>query len=125
MKNLKQHIYRPFAISVTIGIIASAITILLCSASIYVLQLPVEISKTLGALSMASGCFAAAYVLGRKKQRHGIKQGILCGAALFLLCLTGSMVFGEVTIGGFFGRLALCAATGITGGVVGVNRKVN
>ena len=125
MKNLKQHIYRPFAVSILIGAAVSAAAIFLCAAGVYVMQLPVEISGTLGAFALTLGCFASAYVLGRKKQRHGIKQGFLCGIALFLLCLIGSVVFGQVTMAGFFGRLTLCSAAGAIGGVAGVNRRVN
>lgn len=125
MKNLKQHIYRPFVISVAIGAAAALGAVLLCSAGVYVLQLPVEICRTLGSVSLTFGCFASAYVLGRLKQRHGIKQGVLCGSALFLLCLVGSIIFGEVTAAGFFGRLTLCTLAGAIGGVAGVNRRVN
>ena len=125
MKNLKQHIYRPFVVSVTVGALVSLGALLLCAAAVYVLQLPVELCGALGAFSLTLGCFASAYVLGRQKQRRGIKQGFLCGAALFLICFIGSIVFGEVTAGGFFGRLLLCSAAGVVGGVIGVNRKVN
>lgn len=125
MKNLKQHIYRPFVISLSAGTAALAAALVLCAAAVYVLQLPVEICGSLGAFSLTLGCFTAAYVLGRQKQRRGIKQGFLCGAALFLLCLIGSLIFGELTVGGFFGRLLLCVLSGVIGGVVGVNRKVN
>ena len=125
MKNLKRHIYGPFAISVAVGAFVSLGALLLCAAAVYILQLPVEVCGTLGAFSLITGCFASAYVLGRQKQRRGIKQGFLCGAALFLICLLGSVIFGEVTAGGFFGRLLLCALAGVIGGVLGVNRKVN
>lgn len=121
MKNLKQHIYRPFGISVIIGMAASIIVLILCSAAVYILQLPVELSGIFGAFSLTLGCFAAGFVLGRQKRRQGLKQGILCGAALFIICLTGSIIFGSVTMGGFFGRLVLCLCSGMIGGVIGVN----
>ncbi len=121
MKNLKQHIYRPFCISVIIGMACSLTALVLCSAALYVLQLPVEISGIFAAFSLTAGCFVSGFVLGKQKRKHGLKQGILCGAALFLLCLSGGFIFGSITIGGFFGRLVLCLCAGMAGGVVGVN----
>lgn len=121
MKNLKQHIYRPFGISVLIGMVSSVIALVLCSAAMYILQLPVETNGAFGAFSLTLGCFVGGLVLGRQKGRKGIKQGFLCGMALFLLCLCGGFIFGSVTVGGFFGRLGLCVCAGMIGGIVGVN----
>lgn len=123
MKNLKQHIYRPFAVSLTVGAVSVLASLILSAAAVYVMQLPVEACGAFGVLSLSLGCLAAGYMLGRKKLRHGIKQGLLCGAALFLLCVILSAVFGSVTAAGFFGRLAVCAVSGAVGGVIGVNKR--
>ncbi|MCM1054820.1 MAG: TIGR04086 family membrane protein [Bacteroides sp.] len=124
MKNLKQHIYRPFAVSAAVGAVSVLIAAAVCSAAVYAMQLPVEICGALGVLSLGFGCLAAGYTLGRKKQRHGIKQGVLCGSALFLLCVSASVIFGSVTAAGFFARLAVCIVFGAVGGVIGVNRQI-
>ena len=121
MKNLKQHIYRPFCISIVIGMSVSITALILCSAALYTIQFPVELSGILSAFSLTSGCFSAGFVLGKQKHRHGLKQGILCGSALFIICLIGGITFGSVTVGGFFGRLVLCLCSGMIGGVIGVN----
>lgn len=124
MKNLKQHIYRPFAISVAIGTVSVFAALVISAAVVYMMQLPVEICGAFGVLSLAFGCLTAGYALGRKKQRRGLKQGFLCGVALFLLCLFGSLIFGSVSAAGFFGRLAVCVIFGAVGGVIGVNKQV-
>ncbi|MBD5115311.1 MAG: TIGR04086 family membrane protein [Ruminococcaceae bacterium] len=121
MKNLKQHIYRPFAISVAIGAASVFAALLISAAVVYMMQLPVEICGVFGVISLAFGCMAAGYALGRKKQRQGLKQGFLCGIALFLLCVFGSLIFGSVSAAGFFGRLVACVISGAVGGVIGVN----
>lgn len=76
MKNLKQHIYRPFGISVIIGMACSLTAIVLCSAALYALQLPVEINGVFAAFSLTAGCFASGFVLGKQKRKHGLKQGL-------------------------------------------------
>ena len=123
MKSLKEHPMLPFGTSVIIGAAAAAVVLLLGSAVIFVLQLPEDWGHIMGLLSLAVGCLTAGYLLGRKKKRSGIKQGALCGMALFLLCLIGGIILGSVTAGGFFGKLAVCLCAGIIGGVMGVNSR--
>lgn len=124
MRSLNPHIYRPFAISVAVGAAACGAALLLTSLIMYVLGLPAEAGGAFGLLSLGAGCLTAGYVLGRKKRRSGIKQGILCGAALFLLCFIGSFFFGGATFFGFLTRLFVCLAAGVVGGVAGVNGKI-
>lgn len=121
IRTLKEHIMLPFGIAVTVGAFAAIAVLLLTSLVMFVLQLPSEWGYIMGLAAQATGCLTAGYVLGRKKHRSGIKQGVLCGMALFLLCLAGGIIFGSVTVGGFFGKLAVCLVAGIVGGVMGVN----
>ena len=123
MRTLKEHLLLPFGISVTVGAFAAVTVLLLTSAVMFVLQLPADWGYVMGLVSLAVGCLAAGYVLGRKKHKGGIKQGALCGMALFLLCLIGGFIFGSVTVGGFFAKLAVCLTAGVIGGVAGVNSK--
>ena len=123
MKTLKEHIMLPFGTAVTAGAFAAVTVLLLTSLVMFVLQLPADWGYIMGLLSLSVGCFTAGYVLGRKKRKSGIKQGMLCGMALFLLCLAGGFIFGSVTAGGFFSKLAVCLIAGITGGVTGVNSR--
>ena len=121
MKSLKEHIMLPFGLAVTAGAFAAVVMLLFSSLVLFVLQLPEDWGYVMGMVSLAAGCLTAGCVLGRKKKRSGIKQGMLCGTALFLLCLIGGLLFGSVTAGGFFGKLAVCLIAGVTGGVLGVN----
>lgn len=123
MKSLKEHLLLPFGMAVTAGAAAALCVLLLSSAVLFVLQLPQAWSYTMGLLSLAAGCLTAGYLLGRKKQRSGIRQGALCGMAMFLLCLVGGLFLGTVTAAGFFGKLAVCLCAGVVGGVAGVNGR--
>ena len=113
----------PFGTAVTAGAFAAVAVLLLTSLVLFVLQLPADWGYIMGLLSLSTGCFVAGYVLGKRKRRSGIKQGLLCGMALFLLCLVGGIISGSVTAGGFFAKLAVCLIAGITGGVTGVNSR--
>ena len=123
MRTLKEHLLLPFGISVTVGALAAVTVLLLTSAVMFVLQLPADWGYIMGLVSLSTGCFVSGYVLGRKKRRGGIKQGLLCGLALFLLCLIGGLIFGSVTAGGFFAKLSVCVIAGVAGGVMGVNNR--
>lgn len=123
MRSLKEHIMLPFGTAVTAGALAAIAVLLLTSLVLFVLQLPADWGYIMGLLSLSVGCLTAGYVLGRKKRRSGIKQGLLCGTALFLLCLIGGLIFGSVTAGGFFAKLAVCLIAGVIGGVTGVNSR--
>lgn len=124
MKSLTIHIFRPFLISVVIGMSASVAALLLFSLIMYTLHLPDSFSYPLGLASLAAGCFTAGRILGGKKRHSGIKQGLLCGTAMFLLCLLGGFIFGTVSFWGVLAKLLICLATGISGGVSGVNSRI-
>ena len=123
MRSLKEHIMLPFGTAVTAGALAAIAVLLLTSLVLFILQLPADWGYIMGLLSLSVGCLTAGYVLGRKKRRSGIKQGLLCGTALFLLCLIGGLIFGSVTAGGFFAKLGVCLIAGVIGGVTGVNSR--
>lgn len=121
MRSLKEHIMLPFGLALTAGAFAAAAVLLLTSLVLFVLQLPADWGYIMGLLSLSVGCLVSGYVLGRKKRKSGIKQGLLCGCTMFLLCLAGGLIFGTVTAGGFFAKLAVCSVAGVAGGVIGVN----
>ena len=123
MKSLKRHLLLPFGISVAAGIAVCTGTALLCSLLMSALQLPVEWGDGLGAFALTAGCLSAGYVLGRKKKREGIKQGLLCAAAFLLLSLLLGIIFGDISFGGIAGKAMLCTAAGVVGGIAGVNGK--
>ena len=123
LKSLKRHLLLPFGISVAAGMAVCIGVTLLCSFLMSALQLPVEWGDGLGAFSLTAGCLAAGYVLGRKKKREGIKQGILCSAAFLLISLLFGVIFGEISFWGIAGKAMLCTAAGVSGGIAGVNGK--
>lgn len=123
LKSLKKHLLLPFGLSVAAGAAVCAAATLLCSLLMSIIQLPVEWGGGLGHFSLSLGCLTAGYILGRKKKKEGIKQGFLCGAALLLISFILGIFFGEISFWGFFGKALICTASGITGGVLGVNSK--
>lgn len=124
MKDLKTRIFQPFVFSSVTGALIAIAALILTSAAVYILQLPVEICGTLALISLSCGCFGGGYALGKRKRRHGLKQGFLCGSALFLLCLLGGLIFGTVSAAGIVRRLIVCITAGAIGGVIGANREI-
>ena len=122
IRSLKEHMMLPFGVAVAVGIAAAAVILLIASLIMFVLQLPAELGYVMGLSALAVGCAAAGYMLGKMKCRSGIKQGVLCGSALFLLCLAVGVILGSVTVSGVFAKLGICLCAGIVGGVAGVNR---
>ena len=125
MRSLKEHIMLPFGMALTVGAAAMAVVLLMTGVVMFVLQLPAEWGYVMGLTALSVGCVTAGYVLGRMKCRSGIKQGVLCGTALFLLCFIGGIILGSVTVGGVFAKLGVCLSAGIVGGVMGVNNRSN
>lgn len=113
----------PFVSAVTAGVLAAAAVLLLTSLVLFILQLPADWGYIMGLLSLSAGCLVSGYSLGKSKRRMGIKQGLLCGITMFLLCLAGGIILGTVTAGGFFAKLAVCVVAGIMGGIAGVNHR--
>lgn len=123
MKSLKKHLFLPFIVSAAIGILVCGASALLCSALMSALRLPVEWGEGFGLFSLSTGSLFSGYVLGRKKKRAGIKQGFLCGTALFLTALILSLLFGEISFISAAKKLVLCTVCAIFGAIAGVNKE--
>ena len=121
-KSLKKHLFLPFIISLLAGGLVCLAALIFNSLVMWIMQLPVEWSYFLGLFSLSCGCFAGGFVLGKQKKREGIKQGLLCGSGLLLICLVLGFIFGDISFGGFFFYFLVCWIAGAVGGVLGVNR---
>lgn len=123
LRSLKKHLFIPFVISVAAGVLVCAAAMLLFSFIMSIVQFPVEWGGAFGYISLSAGCLSSGYILGRKKKREGIKQGFLCGFTLFLISLVLSLALGDISFLGAVGKGLMCAASGVVGGVAGVNRQ--
>lgn len=120
-KSLKRHLFLPFVISLVVGGLVCLAALVFNSLVMWIMQFPVEWSYFLGLLSLSLGCFSGGFVLGKQKKREGIKQGLLLGSGLLLICVVFGFIFGDMSFGGFFGKALVCWIAGIVGGVLGVN----
>ncbi len=121
-KSLKRHLFLPFIRSLLVGGAVCLAALVFNSLVMWIMQFPVEWSYFLGLLSLSLGCFSGGFVLGKQKKREGIKQGLLLGSGLLLICVVFGFIFGDVSFGGFFGKALVCWIAGAVGGVLGVNR---
>ncbi|HBH95894.1 MAG TPA: TIGR04086 family membrane protein [Ruminococcaceae bacterium] len=120
-KSLKKHLFLPFILSLLAGGAVCGLALIFNALIMWIMQFPVEWSYFLSLLALSCGCLAGGFILGRQKRREGIKQGLLCGSGLLLICLVLGLAFGDVSFGGFFGKALVCWLTGAAGGVLGVN----
>lgn len=82
------------------------------------------IMSVMAQISLAAGCFAAAYSAAKCRGRNGLLSGLCCGAAVFaLIFLLGIIFAGSFSAGGFISKLLAVAACSAAGGVLGVNSK--
>lgn len=80
--------------------------------------------KLIGVFSAAAlviAGFSGAFLCGKYRRKRGIAEGLLCGIIIFaFLTAMGAAAFGEAP---GIRKLLLLAASGIVGGVSGVNSK--
>lgn len=71
--------------------------------------------------ALVVGASAAGFICGKRRRRNGLKEGILCGAVIYLLILIGGVILCSTAVS--FKKLILLAVAGAIGGVMGVNSK--
>lgn len=82
------------------------------------------IMSVMAQISLAAGCFAAAYTAAKRRGRNGLLSGLCCGAAAFaVIFLLGLIFAGSFSAGGFISKLLAVAACSAAGGMLGVNSK--
>lgn len=92
------------------------------AAALTVLELPMKLYPLFAALPVLSGCFAAAFLAGRRRRAHGIGTG-----ALTALLLTAMWYAAAFCLTGHPGLPVLLLSSipcGICGGICGVNTKL-
>lgn len=57
-------------------------------------------------------------------RRHGIRTGLLCGGAMYLVLLSGTALLHEEWHTELLFRLGLMLISGAVGGIVGVNTRL-
>lgn len=117
--------YRSILLAVAAGLFfAFSLTALLSTALRVVDAAPALLSAMAG-VSLSSGCFCAGFCAAKRRRRHGLRLGLLCGlltyAAIFL---AGTLLLHRLAGLPPLSKLLLALLCGAVGGVLGVNTKI-
>ena len=109
-----------------IGIVVTAIFILLFAVIMYITEMPYEYSSILGTVSIALGTFAAAFYTAKKIGNKGFLIGLIVGGITFLLVTLISMIAdkGPLTTNTLF-HFIIILLSSLIGGIIGVNKGQN
>ena len=113
----------PYLLGTVLGALVSIGALLLLALIMYIMQLPSSLVPALGLTALGAGAFASGLFLGKVKRRRGLVLGTKAGLILLGLCLAGSLISGGLNGTELAGKGITVLATGVTGGVLGVNSK--
>ena len=76
----------------------------------------------MSSFALCAGCFAGGFTAAKRRGRHGIKSGLICGAVIFGAALLFGIIFvRNFSVGGFFTKLLIIMICSAIGGIFGVN----
>ena len=76
----------------------------------------------MSSFALCAGCFSAGFAAARRRGRHGIKSGLVCGAIIFAAAFLFGIIFvRSFSVGGFFTKLLIIMVCSAIGGIFGVN----
>lgn len=118
-----------FARGILRGVGFALSVILMISAALGLAALLLDIPDTvLEAVSVAvlgAAAYCAAYRSTQINRSKGLKQGIFCGAALYLVIFTLSLIFSQFRFTDMAAiKATACLIFGIIGGITGINTKM-
>ena len=113
-------------LSAVIGVIVTAVFIFIFAAVMYFAELDKMYSVIFATVSVALGCFAAAYTAAQKNKSKGFLIGIIVGGVAFSVILLISLIAdkGAVGINTLF-HFIIFMLSSVVGGVMGVNKAQN
>lgn len=115
---------RAVALSVAVGVVLSFLLLCAFAALMSVRDLPHSAVVPMSILAVAAGTILSGYCCARILRERGLLWGLGCGTLIFLLAFFCELML----LGQPIGILALYkyiiyAASGMIGGVLGVNQK--
>ncbi len=115
---------KPLLIGALVAVLIGAACLLLSALLMTFLDLSQSTVTILSVLSAALGAFVGGMCAARLSGCRGWLMGAICGLFLFvLILLTGVLLHRSVDIGFLFIKLMVLLLGGMTGGMIGVNRK--
>lgn len=108
-------------ISAVVGVCVSLAFTFLSALFVMFLMDSLQYISFFSYTALILGGASAGFICGKRRRRKGLKEGVLCGAVVYLLIFIGGVIFSSTVFS--FKKLLLLAVTGAMGGVMGVNSK--
>lgn len=120
----KSDVIRTVVTAVLAGIGALSVCLFVFGEIAVKIDLPDGIMSVMAQISLAAGCFAAAYTVSKQRRRNGLLSGLCCGAVVFaVIFLLGIIFAGSFSLGGFISKILAVLSCSALGGIIGVNSK--
>lgn len=120
----KSEVIRTTAAAVLAGIGALSLCLFIFGEIAVKIDLSDGIMSVMAQLSLAAGCFAAAFVTAKRRRRNGLISGLCCGGIVFAIIFFLGIIFaGSFSVGGFISKILVIGACSAAGGILGVNSK--
>lgn len=115
---------KPLLIGMLLAVLIGTGCLLLSALLMTFLDISQGMTTALSVISAALGAFLGGMCAAKLSGSGGWLMGAFCGVALFMLVLlTGLTMHRSIDIGFLFVKLAALLLSGMTGGMIGVNRK--
>lgn len=115
--------YLNYIFGFVIGVITALVFIVLFALVMYLSGEAFKYAPVFATLSVAFGCFAAAFFTARRQANRGWLAGAIIGGITFILITLISLILnrGGVTLNTLFHFIIIMLAS-LIGGIVGVNK---
>ncbi len=112
------------AIGVGIGILVSALLLLIAAVLMTVIDWPDSAVSPVSVAALGIGALSAGWIAARRTGKNGLVLGSVSGLVILLITLiAGLLSFGTVQSGFALFKLAVSVLCGAIGGVLGVGGK--
>lgn len=125
MRRHRQSLWTSFPLSITVSALSGIMILIAASFAMagvtFFLLREMIFVRYIAVLDLCLGGFFSGWICGKFRRRHGLKEGLSCGIALYVLISALSLL-----ISGHFtspGKIILLALSGAAGGICGVNTK--
>ena len=126
MKGIKISSSKIVLISTLVGVIATAVSIILFSAVMYFAGLDKIYSVIFATISVAIGCFFASFTAALKNKSKGFLTGLVVGGITFAIIFLISLMYDKGAVGtNTLFHFIIFMHSSVVGGVLGVNKVEN
>lgn len=119
-KNIWENAVFGFAVPVLFGIFCMVLSSGVFSALSLWLMKSMQFVNFLTVVSLMIGGYFSGFICGRYRRRHGLVDGVICGAIIYAVLMCGGLAYDVFPVKE---KLLLLMIAGAVGGVVGVNSK--